>query len=346
MPGRDPEGRVTRVARRGVTAGRSPSHRERPAVSGPPRSHCGSRLWPRSRLLAAGVALLLLGACASAPPPVELRPESLLLTDYSSWFAADIAGNRELIAYVLGELDSDLGTVVARTDRIAGGVRLLPGDAFELSAVASGRYPRGGVQLALTLDRGFERARAQVDGRRPVFFREREGFIQLAVPASDYLYLSTGRVLDMLERRPPAEMDLDPALFARLRAVGSEEGPALLFIFDDPGRELLGSIGVEAPALPLTRIELSVTNSGDEELRLGGDLAFRTAREAELFGRVGRFFVIVLVRALGLDSAAAQERTVIEVADERVVFSEIPMSREELVGLLRSLSGAGASAAP
>lgn len=291
-------------------------------------------------------AAIVLGACASAPPSVQLRPESLLLTDYASWFAADIDGNRELIEYVLDELDSDLGAVVARTDRIAGGVRLLPGDAFELSAVAAGRYPRGGVQLALTLDRGFERARAQVDGRRPVYFRERNGFIQLAVPASDYLYLSTGRVLEMLERRPPAELDLEPELFARLRAVGSEDGPALIFLFDDPGSELLRSIGVEAPALPVNRIELSVTSRAEGDLQLGGQLGLRSEREAQLFGRVGRFFVIVFVRALGLDSAEVQERAVIEVVGERVVFSEIPMSREELVVLLRRLTGAGAGTAP
>lgn len=304
------------------------------------------RLWTAAAtrsLPRAGIALaavLVLAGCATRSPEPPPFPESLLLTDYSSWFAVDVAGNRDLIELVLADFQDDLGGVVSRTDRIVGGLRVLPGAPADFSAVAAGDFPRGGVQFALRSNRTFERLSTDVDGNRATYFRQLERPLQLAIPAPNLMYISTGRVLEMLQPRRPAELDLRPDVYRQLRRVGTADGADALVIFDDPGRGVLQSLGVDAGPLPLTRISLSVTNVDDAALELGGSFAMRSARDAALFGRVGRLFVIVFVRSLGLDSNAAQANAAIEVEGASVVFSGIPMQRDELTAALSRISGA------
>ncbi|MFW6291683.1 MAG: hypothetical protein ACOC7V_05075, partial [Spirochaetota bacterium] len=104
-----------------------------PVSSARRKARCGRRL-----LTGSIVAAVFMAGCATAPVEPPPAPESLLLTDYSTWFAADIEGNRELLSWLFDELDADLGGVVDRTARLVGGVRLAPGSPAELSAVAAG----------------------------------------------------------------------------------------------------------------------------------------------------------------------------------------------------------------
>jgi hypothetical protein len=315
-----------------------------------------SRLIPRERrrrrprAVAQGLSLLaalLLAGCATRQPQLPPFPESLLLTDYSTWFAADVEGNRELLRFVLDELDSGLLGVVDRTDRIVGGARLIPGQPADVSAVASGSFPKGGVELVLGTDRDFERRSAQVDQRNRVYFRRREGTLQLALPANDYLYASTGRVLAMLRDRPPAELELEPELYRSLRRVGRPGQPDALLVFDEPGVGFLRSLGVDARGLPIARIELSMTVRRDggpaageaPALELGGAIVLRSEQNAGLFGRLSRLFVLVFVRALGLESANVRQEASIAVEGQRVLFSGIPMRPGELVAVVHRLSG-------
>ncbi|MFW5689794.1 MAG: hypothetical protein ACOC1U_09490, partial [Spirochaetota bacterium] len=256
--------------------------------------------------------------------------------------------------FVLAELGSELGGVVSRTDRISGGLLILPGEGVALSAVAAGAFPRGGVEFALSTNAGFERERAQIAGRDVSYFRQADGLLQVALPRDDYLFVSSGRILEMLRDRPPAELSIDPGVYRALRRVGTPYGPAATVIFDDPGAGLLGSLGVQAPALPLTRIDLSLSVAappvpgevpGEADppatrgLELGGALHLRTERDAALFGRIGRVFVLLFVRALGLESESVQAQAVIEVEGASVVFSGIRMTRDELVNAVRNLAG-------
>jgi len=293
-----------------------------------------------ARALGAALALAGLAGCATRGEPVPTFPESLLLTDYTTWFAADVAGNRELVSGVLAELDSELAGVADRTTRIVGGARLLPGSAAEFSAVATGDFPRRAVMLALRRDEGFERETTGVAGQRAVYFRQTDAELQLALPADDVLYASTGRVLEMLEPRPPAEFTMEPDVYRALRRVGTEDGPIALVVFREPGRGALQSIGVDPGALPLESISLAITNASVAgELELGGALGLRTERDAVLFGRVGRLFVIVFARALGLEAANLRDSVRVEARGADVVFAGIPLGRDELVAAIRRVAG-------
>ena len=293
---------------------------------------------PRTAVAVIAGVLIGLAGCATGEIAPKAPLEAELLPIYRTWFSVDVASNADLYRFLFSEIDPGLAASVDRVDRVAGGVRLIPGSPPELSAVARGAFPKAGTQFALTTNRAFERAVTDVDGRREVYFRQREGFVQLAVPESDTLYLSTGLLLDMLPERPPADLDMDREVFDALASVGADGQPDALIVFDDPGQELLQTLGVRAPALPLQRIDLSVTTR-DEGIAFGGALYLRSETEAALFGRVGRFFVLVFVRALGLDSQAVQDQVEIEVSGRQVVFSNIPMSQEELVAAVRAFTG-------
>jgi hypothetical protein len=300
-----------------------------------------SLLHSRTLLIVATIAVL--AGCATRPAAGPIPPESHLLTDYTTWFAADVAANRPLIRSILSELEDDMGDVADRTDRIVGGMRITPRlvplgppqMSREFSAVAVGRFPPGAVQAALRADRSFERVVTRADGRSGVYFQHRDGPLQLSVPARDLMYLSTGRMLEMFAERPPAELELDPDIYRTLRTVGHPGEPAAVIIFSDPGVELLSSLGVDAPALPLTRIGLSLWNR-DDRLELGGSLVLRSERDAALFGRISRLFIVIFVRALGLESAAAQQ-AMVQVDGATVRFSGIPIESDEIVDLVRLL---------
>ncbi len=320
---------------------------------------------------AALVTALFATACAT-PPDRAVRPlESRLLAGYPAYFSADVAGNRELLAYVLDALEIEQDRLLGRTDRIAGGLRFEIGGPPTAFAIASGSFPRSGAQLGLTLDRSVARQTATIEGVRRVYFVERtdsDGHgagaanpLQIALPESGIVYVAIGAASDgaaraplvetMLADRSPAELSIAPDVFERLTAVGSPGRPLATIVLTDPGAGFLSALGVSAPLLPITTVALSVAGamgadrrvagSEPEPLVLSGDLVFGNERDAALFARVGRVFVVLLVRALGLDAASAQAQTRIAVSGTRVEFTEIPMTPEELVAVIRTLARPG-----
>ncbi len=292
--------------------------------------------------LSAVTTLTVFTGCATRQPPGPPVPESLLLTGYSAWFAADVDGNRDLLRSVLGELETDL-EFVDRTQRIVGGVRLAaggPGTPADIAAVAIGRYPTGWTRFALGVDRAFARHIVRVDDRRRIYYQERDGSLQLALAERDLLYMSSGRIAEMLADRPPAELELDPDLYRMLRSVGLPGEPAALLVFENPGQSVLQPLGLEVPAVPLVRMALSLDTAEADRLSFGGTFVFRTERDAALFSRIGRLFVVVFVRSLGLEGAVAQQ-TRIGVDGTAVTFTGIPVAPEQLTSLVRRLQQEG-----
>ncbi|TVQ17444.1 MAG: hypothetical protein EA382_18885 [Spirochaetaceae bacterium] len=331
---------------------------------------------------AALLPALLLAACATAPDRAIRPIESRLLPGYPAYFSADVAGNRALLAYVLGALEVDQDRLLGRTDRITGGLRFDIGGPPTAFAIASGSFPRSGAQMGLTLDRSVARQTATIDGARRVYFVERTdsggrdaggdagaaggdrgdaNALQIALPESGIVYIAIGStrgvaaraplIETMLADRSPAELSIAPDVFERLTAVGSPGRPLATIVLTDPGAGFLSALGVDAPFLPITTVALSVAGApgadrgvavaGTGPLLLSGDLVFRNERDAALFARVGRVFVVLLVRALGLDAASAQAQTRIAVSGTSVEFSGIPMTPEELVAVIRSLARPG-----
>lgn len=281
-------------------------------------------------------SLALLWACATGAPQLVRYPEDEVPAGYPAYFAADIAGNRELLRNVARALAFEQSSVIERTDRIAGGLSLEPGGS-RLSAVAYGAFPRGLVEFSLSLNGELERSASRV---RPgqVLFRQREGNLELAVTGEDVLYVSSGEMEYMLSAPPRGRAAIRRDTYSSLVSVGGTFGPEAVIVFEDPGAGLLSRLGVQDPSVPLTSVSLALRVE-KSSLFLDGRFTMRTQQEAALFSRLGRLFVILFVRALGLDPVAAREQAVITAEGNRVFFSNIPMSEQELVMVISTFTG-------
>jgi hypothetical protein len=135
----------------------------------------------------------------------------------------------------------------------------------------------------------------------------------------------------------------DPFTLERLEAVGEPDGPDALLVFADPAI-LLASRGVDAPAFPIRRLALgvlfpAVVAEESEEIgslrgELVGELLLSSPREAALFGRLSRLFVLGLVRALGLDGNDLRSGLTVAVEDRTVLFRGVPVEMDQLIPLI------------
>jgi hypothetical protein len=316
----------------------------------------------RAKGVAIAVAAVLMAAgCATRAPRVVRYPEEHLLPGYSGYFSADIGGNRELFSYVMMELEADAEVIINRTERITGGFSLQPRRPTDLMAIATGNYPRGLTQLSLRGNSGFENTEIGLPEkeRLEVFVqRPRPGQnngaeqesprrdsmqaapLHIALPQDDLLYVTSGsapteQLTRLVTGQPDGRETVRRRTYSSLISVGSLPGPFARVVFQDPGSGLIRFLGLDTPGLPISDIELSLFRSG-ASLTLDGVFVMNTAQEAELFSRISRFFVLLFVSALGLDGEAVRNEVEITVVRNEVVFSGIPLSREELVSVIRS----------
>ncbi len=309
------------------------------------------------------------------PSPEEVYLDHYLAADQSAYFAVNVADNQDLFHYIAGELEIDVGAVIGRINHLAGsygasGVAELTAISDSvgetdpaamprlpvLVVVASGNIPAGGTRFVLWKERDFKRTVGEVGDKRVVYFRQRSGMLEIAPIKDNLIIVTSGSVLSHLARVQPEEegsMDapprniLDPYTTERIRAVGEPDAPDSLLVFTDPAM-LLVTRGVEVPGFPIQGVTLGAllpTPTHDEEESVGelrgeltGELLLSTAREAALFGRLSRLFVLGLVRSLGLDSSDLRSELVISVEDRKVAFRGIPVSVDQLVLLLRGVT--------
>lgn len=304
-------------------------------------------------LVAALVLASLLAGCASTPEPEELVPELYLMPGHSAYFSADVLSNRDLFTYVVTQLGGNLSTVVDRTYRISGGVTIIPGISPDLTAIASGNFPEGATRFALNGDRNFEKQSAQVNGKNIEYYRSTTGTIQVALPRSGLIFVSNGLILSMVDRSlaEAAAVAARAAPLADLLEVGLISGQDAAMIFPDPGAVLLGRLGIDPGGIPVERISLYLrrhrfepgvddpASADDEEIELSGAFELRTPEEAALFRRLGRLFILLFIRTIGLDSSGIQGSFEITANENVVVFTGVIMNRDELVGVVRRVVG-------
>ncbi len=291
-------------------------------------------------------ATALLAGCVTQSPQLVRYPEEHLLPGFSGYFSADVSGNRGLFAELLTTLEVESDAIVNRTNRITGGFDLGLFGPSDLVAIAYGAFPRGLTEFSLRRNRAFEES-ASPEVESAVFVQytadpEREP-LHVLVPGDDVLFLSSGaaaeQTLGRLNRGGGAgRTALRRTTYSQLIDVGGLDGPIATAVFEDPGSGLLGFLGVNAPGVPITDLTLSLFER-DDQLTLQGALATRTARDAALFSRLSRFFVLLFVRSLGLDAERAREEVVITVEENVVGFSNIPVSSAELAGLVLRFGG-------
>lgn len=290
------------------------------------------------------------------------------MPDQSAYFAVSVAGNRELLLYLADRLQVEAGTIIKRVDRIAGGVRFAPSAGApglsgapgasgvtgaaggpevagvpDVTLVAAGRLPEGASRFALWRDRGFTREVAMVGDERIVYYRQKDGPVEILPGESGLLFLSTGSVLRLLPAATASPGGpLDPYTASLIRSTGAPGRPDMIMVFNDP-RSLLILRGVDLPGFPVTHLTLAAA-VGDIGARvqetpvaLDGELVLGSVAEAALFGRLGRMVVLGLVRALGLDGVVVREDLEIAVVENRVAFRGITLTVEELTALMGRL---------
>lgn len=325
-----------------------------------------------SAFVATGLLLVLVG-CVTVPPPQEPYPDRYLAADQSAYFAINVEDNRDLFASILEGLEIDAESAIGRVDQLVGSFAS-PGDVGmsnnvaaregtiasetrgmpNLVVVATGNLPAGGTRFALWQERQFKRTVGKLGDERIVYFRERDGSLEVAPIRDNLIIVTNGPVLSHLSQLLAEEKDstgtptgaLDPYTRDRLRAVGEPDAPDALLVFVDPA-ELLVMRGVELPGFPIRRLALGVIlpppqTEGQIELRgeLVGELLLSTPREAALFGRLSRLFVLGLVRGFGLDSSDLRSKLIVSVEDSSVAFRGIPVTVDELVHLLQQVARA------
>ena len=340
-----------------------------------------------------GLALLLLAylawvtGCATAPPAPTRAAEDYLVPDQSVYFGVDVAANRELVSYVAGSLGAEADVIVNRIDLFAGSVDLADAGGSVSSAgavssaepgfsgVAFGRFPQGATRFALWKDREFRRSVAETDPDRLVYYRQVGGPLEVAVPESGIILVSTDSVACLIRAtgascdstgpaEPPRDR-LDPETVERIRSVGSRgdgsvEGPDIVIVLPEPAIILTDRLGLDLPRFPILRLSLAVTvadlaesTAADDDtaedtaerpvpavqLGLSGEFQFSTETQAALFGRLGRVFILGFVRALGLETANLMDTVEIETDGTELRFQGIAVSPDELVGLAIRLTG-------
>jgi hypothetical protein len=274
-------------------------------------------------------------------------PEERLLPGFSGYFSADVAGNRALFAELLSALEVESEQIVKRTNRIAGGFDLSALGPTDLVAIAYGSFPSGLTQFSLRRNRAFAERTLQGEEAKSVYVQDPiepdRSALHVFVPQDDVLHLTAGLQAEQLilrldRERGVGRQTLRRSTYSRLIDVGGADGPVATVVFEDPGSGLLGFLGVDAPGVPITDLALSLFES-EGEFTLEGELATRSEREAALFSRLSRFFVLLFVRSLGLDADRAREEVEIGLEGNLVRFGNIPVSSDELAGVVLRFGG-------
>jgi len=306
------------------------------------------------KLILAGAVLVALASCATVPEPEYHDLSTLVRRGEIVYLGVDVARNRDLIGTVMTELGYELQGAVNRVDFVVGSIGAqVPGtDGLPFSGVAVGQFPKAGVRYALRRDRTLTRTVDRLDGGRFIYYRSTDAGVQIAVPMSGMLLISTSSVADLAQTlsiltRDAAQSGIEtreelPVEVAESLAVLGTDGGYDLFLYVPRPRDFLEQqLMLSLDRFPVQTLRLAVF-SGGERLELRGDFGFETGAQAELFGRLGRVFVLGFVRSLGLDTAALRDELELSVEGDVLHFTGITLSPEELAGLVSRFTGQGA----
>jgi len=292
------------------------------------------------------IVLLVAAGCTTAPEVAPPRAYEYVPGGYGGYFAVDVAGNRDRFLSIADQLDANVGAILNRTNEAAGAFNLFASEAPQMAIVATGEFPQCAVQFALRRDRTLTRERLELDGRRQLCFTREDNGLQIAIPENGRIYAGTESVPALLAGELEAVSSDVSAVLAR---VGTDEGPDAILYLPDPGQNVLGRLGIDARGLPVMSVTLELTadsvpfdaaDATDEPAGfvLAGAVEMQSAAQATLLSRVGRFFILALMRGLGLDVQAAIDRVETGADGSAMVFRNIPVSEDEVVALIRRMA--------
>jgi hypothetical protein len=295
--------------------------------------------------LVAAAALLLAGACATAPEGARPDVSGYLLADQAGYVAVDVSDNAELVARLVGTFDPDAAGLVERVDVVAASLHTTAAGPAGFDAVALGEFPRGGVRYALRRDPAFERTVLRLDGTRIVYFSSTNGELEITVPRTGVVLFSTGSVTGLAQKLEAGDgvaggQESGTSVAPIFAELGRPRGPDAFFLLADPASFLGGRLGLDLTAVPIHGLVLQAVVAPESGgISLSGDFTLATEAQAALFARLGRVFVLSFMRSLGLDTSGLRESLEIGAVGTQLEFRGVIVTEAELEEVVRRIGG-------
>ena len=295
------------------------------------------RIRRRARAGAVWLSVVLLTVtCATDLPVTPDRMEAALPSDAAVYMAIRPEHLRELIGDIAYrfELDaSEIGDLIDDSNRVVTALGS-HGNAFGISAVASGEYPGGRMRFGLTMSRRWRRRTVSTAVSSRPWFEERDGPGQLAIASNNLVLFSGGGLEDMMIRAAESEPPEDVLYL--------DEHAELSLVLPRIGEALRAGLPAQARVLPLERIEVNVhMREPDRELpfELSGRIDVASERAARVLSVIARLVIGSLAEGVPLAELSVER-------EERVItFAGLPADeaklREWAGGFLETL-GVGA----
>ncbi len=276
-------------------------------------------------LVAAGVA-----GCASIPLVEFGQAEASLPTDasaYVSFRPGPLRASFELLVEAFGVSADEIGDVLDRSDRVVAAIG--DGDADDaFFAVAEGRFPAGWVRFGLALSRSWSRQTVETAAGSRRYYQERAGVSQIAVPSTQVLMISNGRVPDMLQRL--AAFESGPDVFSL------DPSAELVLLLPRITPQLRQRLPGEIRTLPFESAQLAIHERTDDQdaYTVSGGVSFNTEQAAVVFNVIGRLVIATLSEGVGIRDIS------VERAGRRIQFDGMRVTGATIEGWIGGFADA------
>ena len=280
-------------------------------------------------LIITGLAALVFSGCASVPRLSLTDWSALLPEDCSLYFNVELTrSSGEVLRAVLEGLSEGMtgvDSLIERTDRIHGGVKLLPDVPPSIYTVIEGRYPTALIRMGMMQSVEWERMESPRE-----YWLSKAGPLKVCMPRSSVILMTTGDIVPVIkrysgQRNGPGARFPEPVMGAM------ESSEMVAFLPDFSHGALARSVGAAVPIR-----ELWVTA---DPVRDGYGLAgfFRLEREESsgVVSRVLRLMLVYVLRQGKIEDFPKKLRSV-EIVPEglTVRVTGLVFAPEELARLL------------
>lgn len=269
-------------------------------------------------------SLLILGSCATLPPERPADEWFAVLPERSTFYLVlDFSTAETLLREILIEADMEEqadNSFFKRTSKVFGAVELRPGSAPVISLLALGRYPCLAAKLQLSLSKSWRKVNSP-----ETYWQHSFENIQVAIPRKNMLLISTGAILELIERiKEPAPFFLPAGVKGDLKLAH-----ALVYFPVLPGG---GDAGKEAQLDNLPIREVWIFSRGEDEVHeLTASFNLSEVKNPRILEALFRLLLTMWLRETEVENLAARLQSVeVRVEDKMVRITGLFFSTTEL----------------